>query len=176
MILLFCLNLFSDNIDSRNLDSPNLDSLEDKKLEKVVEEINETILKKKPWIAMSLSIIPGAGQIYNEDYWKAPILFGAASGFVYAITSWQNNFNEMQNLLDSDEIENYNIEQVKLRREFYRDQRDQASVYLALIYVVTILDAYAGAHLWGFDTGDDLSLNFSFSSWQVPQVGFRLKF
>jgi len=161
---------------SINLLSEDLDSSSKEIVDKVVEEINETKLEKKPWIAMSLSVIPGAGQIYNEDYWKAPILFGAGASFVYSIATWQSNFNEMQDLLDSDEIENFNAEQVKLRREYYRDQRDQASVYLALIYVVTILDAYAGAHLSAFDTSGDLSMNLSFSSQNIPQVGFRFNF
>ncbi len=165
-VFLFSLNLYPEETDS----------LEKKTVDRVIEEVNITSLQKKPWVAMSLSIIPGAGQIYNEDYWKAPLLFGSALGLAYAISSWQSNFNQMQSLLDSDEIENYNAEQVKLRMEYYRDQRDQTAVYLAIIYVISILDAYAGAHLFDFDTSNDLSLNFSFSSQAIPQMGLRLRF
>ena len=34
---------------------------------------------KSPTKAMLFSIIPGGGQVYNEDYWKAPIMFGGAA-------------------------------------------------------------------------------------------------
>lgn len=36
------------------------------------------------------TVLPGLGQIYNKKYWKAPIVWGALGGSIYAY-SWNNN-------------------------------------------------------------------------------------
>ena len=42
---------------------------------------------KKAWI--TAAIFPGAGQIYNRQYWKLPIVYGGFMACAYAI-SWNN--------------------------------------------------------------------------------------
>jgi len=42
---------------------------------------------KKAW--KSAAFFPGAGQIYNRQYWKLPIVYGGFMGCAYAIT-WNN--------------------------------------------------------------------------------------
>ena len=50
------------------------------------------IMTKSPWGAVLRSaLIPGFGQIYNESYWKAPIIWGLAGWFIY-------NWNDLNNL------------------------------------------------------------------------------
>jgi len=49
---------------------------------------------KKAWI-MAVAF-PGAGQFYNRQYWKLPIVYGGFVGFMYAIT-WNNkNYQDYQ--------------------------------------------------------------------------------
>ena len=49
-----------------------------------------TEFKPNPNIAWKAAIIfPGFGQIYNQQYWKLPIVYGGLMGCVYAIT-WNN--------------------------------------------------------------------------------------
>ena len=45
-----------------------------------ISEQTETGLEmsKSPTSALWRSVIPGWGQYYNEEYWKAPLLFGSA--------------------------------------------------------------------------------------------------
>ncbi len=41
--------------------------------------------------AILLALIPGLGQIYNQKYWKLPIVYGGLMGCIYAIT-WNNRY------------------------------------------------------------------------------------
>lgn len=128
---------------------------------------------KSPTIAMSLSVIPGMGQVYNEDYWKAPVLLGSAGTFLGIALYYNNLFNETQLLIDQNIDNSSYTSQLKLRREFYRDNRDQFYLYLSAIYVISILDAYTGSYLYNFDINDDTSLNFGVSN---NKIGMNLIF
>ena len=56
-------------------------------------------MQKSPWGAVGRSaIIPGWGQIYNESYWKAPVIWGVMGWFVYAWIDNNNNYNDYKNL------------------------------------------------------------------------------
>lgn len=109
-------------------------------------------------------VLPGWGQIYVENHWKAPIFFGAAAGLTYLII-WNNNqFIEKKNLFNQTEAENPNdpmLPVLKNSREFYRDNRDRSAFFLAGVYILAAVDSYVGAHLFDFDVGDDLSLKIS---------------
>src|ERR1035437_6450972 len=56
------------------------------------KEKNDTsfVMQKSAWGAVLRSaVIPGLGQIYNQSYWKAPIVWGIGAWLVY---NWiQNN-------------------------------------------------------------------------------------
>ncbi|MBU2585918.1 MAG: hypothetical protein KKH32_11395, partial [Bacteroidetes bacterium] len=55
------------------------------------EDTTESISGKSPWGAVVRSaLLPGLGQIYNESYWKAPIVWGVSGWFIY---NWINNNN-----------------------------------------------------------------------------------
>ena len=45
--------------------------------------------KPNPTKAVLLALIPGMGQIYNQKYWKLPIVYGGLMGCMYAVT-WNN--------------------------------------------------------------------------------------
>jgi hypothetical protein len=51
--------------------------------------------KPNPKTAWKISLIlPGAGQIYNRQYWKLPIVYGGVVGFLYAITWNDKNYQD----------------------------------------------------------------------------------
>lgn len=104
------------------------------------------IMQKSPWGAVFRSaIIPGLGQIYNESYWKVPVICGLAGWFIY---NWRdlNKLYEDNQLLY--QVNNQSI--FKIRRDFYRDQRDKFAIYMGLLYLLNLVDAYVDAHLFDF--------------------------
>jgi len=67
---------------------------------KTVPISNVDYMSKSPSEALWKSIIPGWGQYYNEEYWKAPILFGAAVGLGGLIYYYNSEFNNFSDQLD----------------------------------------------------------------------------
>lgn len=126
------------------------------------------VMQKSAWGAVLRSaILPGWGQIYNESYWKVPIVWGTMGWFVYA---WldnnrkYNNYNDLYHQFG----DNYSIN-YKNYRNFYRDQRDTFAIYLCLTYFLTLVDAYVDAHLFDFSVDENqftglkmLNLHFRF--------------
>jgi TM2 domain-containing membrane protein YozV len=95
-------------------------------------------------IVLSL-IIPGSGQIYYGDYWKAPLFFGGAA--ILGWWAWKNN--ETFKDLDAQGDPN---------KEIYRNNRDQSLFFLAGVYILAAVDAYVGVHLYNFNVNENLSL------------------
>ena len=112
------------------------------------------IMQKSPWGAVARSaIIPGWGQIYNESYWKAPVVWGVMGWFVY---NWIDNNNKY---IDYKDFYIQTNESLYLRyRNFYRDQRDEFAIYIVLTYFLNLVDAYVDAHLFDFSISEN-SLN-----------------
>jgi len=116
--------------------------------------------KKSPLTAVALSaLLPGAGQVYTEQYWKVPLILGLGGYWIY---EWKHNndrYREFRGLytasLDSSPPEG-NPRYLSLR-EFYKDQRDSFTWYLGILYLLNVVDAYVGAELYDFDVGPDLS-------------------
>ncbi|MCX7612251.1 MAG: DUF5683 domain-containing protein [Ignavibacterium sp.] len=124
-----------------------------------IKEDTIFVMRKSPWGAVLRSaIIPGLGQVYNESYWKVPIIWGLAGWFIY-------NWNDLNNLYSNNNQlyrqTNQNI--YKIRRNFYRKQRDLFTIYLGLLYFFNLVDAYVDAHLYDFQIDsnqiNDLKIN-----------------
>jgi hypothetical protein len=141
------------------------------------------VMTKSPAMAVGLSaVLPGAGQFYNESYWKVPIVMGLGGYFVY---EWIKNDNLAQDYRDlyeaskTPEDPDGNTQYLAIR-DFYKDQRDTFTWYFAILYVANLLDAYVDANLYDFDVGDDLTLRVIPGAQQVhafvPGVSVRLSF
>lgn len=108
-------------------------------------------MQKSPWGAVLRSaIIPGFGQIYNESYWKAPLIWGVTGWLVY---NWVDNNNLYKENRDVFVSTGDNF--FKRRRDFYRDQRDNFAIYIVLTYFLNLVDAYVDAHLFDFSVKED---------------------
>jgi hypothetical protein len=148
--LLLIINFFAYSQTNKNL------SLYDNKTQ--VDTI--FIMKKSAWGAVLRSaIIPGLGQIYNESYWKAPLIWGLTGWFVYNWIELNNLYIDNKNL-----FQQYKSSIFRLRRDFYRDQRDKFAIYIGLLYFLNLVDAYVDAHLYDFyienNYRNDFQLNF----------------
>ncbi|MBS4035653.1 MAG: hypothetical protein KGZ85_14380 [Ignavibacterium sp.] len=123
------------------------------------------IMQKSPWGAVLRSaVIPGWGQFYNESYWKIPVVWGFAGWFIYNWINTNDNYVENQDI-----YLNTNEDIYRRRRDFYRDQRDNFAIYLALTYLLNLVDAYVDAHLFDFTVSEDYLT-------RSPQLNIRFNF
>jgi hypothetical protein len=128
---------------------------------------------KSPSTAMLLSgVLPGAGQVYNESYWKTPIILGLG---VYFISEWLDNNRRAEDYrqkydLSLQTLPPYGNTRLRDLREFYKDQRDSFTWYFFILYVLNIVDAYVDASLYGFDVSPTLSLR------GLPAHGLTVRF
>lgn len=137
-------------------------------IEKV--SVTDSVLRKKhsPTVAGCLSIIPGAGQIYNKKYWKLPIVYvslGISSYFLFDFAHKMTQYKkEFINRRDGNisllrpEYAIYSDENILASKNTYRRRMEIAIAVTAILYVLNIVDAVVDAHLFFFDISDDLSM------------------
>jgi hypothetical protein len=128
---------------------------------------------KATWYAL---ICPGLGQIYNRSYWKVPILYGGIATLSYLIMWNGRMYNDYQNafhdIMDSDPFTNsfepifsnmpnadaaWKQSTLRRKRDFYRRNRDLSIFGMALLYVISVVDAFVDAQLYNFSVSEDLS-------------------
>lgn len=122
-----------------------------------------------PQRALLLSaVLPGAGQVYNKQAWKLPIVYGALGAGGYFI---YDNFSNMRSYKkeyvyrvthDGDALSaayaDYPTTNIYNMYETY-NQRFQLSIIVTVaLYGLNCLDAFVFGHLFEFDLSDDLSL------------------
>lgn len=134
------------------------------------------------------AILPGAGQIYNKKYWKAPIAWGGMAACIYFIDFNLGEFNRYKSGLIALEDDNpstinttgLNSAQLNVQIDFYQRWRDISVLSLAGVYVLQIIDANVDAHLFHFDVDENISLQWSpfslTSAGVAPGLGFSLNF
>lgn len=105
------------------------------------------------------AVLPGWGQLYYGSIPKALLFFGASAA-VSGVVLWHNT-----RFLDADRrYQQYDSSDgrkiLALReREFYRDQRDVAALWLIAIYALNLMDAYVGGEMAGFRLDSSTSLH-----------------
>lgn len=115
---------------------------------------------------MFSAVVPGLGQVYNEKYWKLPIIYGLTGVFIYAFDFNNEQYNKYKNAYADfeaekiDRFEGYTDKDIILRlKDSYRRNRDLNVIAMAGIYMLNVIDATVDAHLFDYDISDDLSLN-----------------
>lgn len=169
----------------------DVDSVEAKS--SVVEFTDSLTQEKKarsPFVASWLSAaVPGAGQIYNRKYWKAPIVWGGFIGLflVHNFQSDRYNFykqiliyqeggganqplidyidangSRFTNLSGSELLAQLNFDaNIETNFDSARKRRQQVIVGAVLFYVIQIVDATVDAHFSTFEVSEDLTLDVS---------------
>ena len=158
---------------------------------------NEVSSVKK---ATTLSLIcPGAGQIYNKSYWRAPIAVGGLVSMIYVV-DWNNRgyqrFKTAHHLCvdyernpdkypqgPADEFRGrYSTSFLKNLRDSNRRNRDLSILLTAGIYAFQAIDAHVDAHLKDFDISDNLTVQlqpmfdyqYTYHNGATPIFGFDL--
>jgi len=109
------------------------------------------------------ALIPGAGQIANRKYWKAPVVWG---GVYWCISSIDFNLTQLDAArahlieLESDPATDFDALQTARSEEaFYRRNRDLSWFALVGVHALSILDAHVDANLLSFDVSENLALH-----------------
>jgi hypothetical protein len=131
---------------------------------------NDTLKKASYWgkpqkAALYSAILPGAGQVYNHEAWKLPIIYSGIGILGYFIVTnnvqyvkFNSAVNQVADDKNADPIPGYTQQQLILGRDYYRRNRDYSIILTTLFYLLQIADAHVFAHLRGFNVNDDLTL------------------
>ena len=119
-----------------------------------------------PKRAALLSLLPGAGQIYNKKlaYVKAPIIYAGFIGVGWWARDNQRTYERYRDAYElsvNGEPHIYGItpsEDLKRARDDFDKFRQRTYITLGVIYMAQIIEAYVSAHLIDFDIDDDLSV------------------
>ena len=139
------------------------------------EDTSFVMQKSASGAMLRSAIIPGWGQLYNESYWKIPIIFGTAGYLVYGWVTNNDLFVKYRDLYDqsiTDAEQSGNLTH-KLYREFYRDQRDTYAWFFGLLYLLQIADAFVDAHLYDFNVDDTVTGSITVTP--QSRLEFRLR-
>ncbi len=139
-------------------------------------------------------IIPGWGQVVNDQIWKVPIIYGLLGGLTYYSIYLTKRYHDYRaayyNLNEEtpDDLRfgptppyispNTSLSFLRSTRNSLRNRRDFSYVLIALAYGLNIIDAYVFAHLKPFDVSEDLSVNAALKPTMVTCAapGFTLSF
>jgi hypothetical protein len=142
-------------------------------------------------------MVPGWGQVVNNQIWKVPIVYAILGGLGYYSVRLTKQYHDYraayynlnprppENEPPTDQrfgptpsyiSENANLQQLKTLRNTYHNRRDLVYVGLALAYGLNIVDAYVFAHMRSFDVSENLSMRTSITPGIMAQSapGFTL--
>jgi len=133
----------------------------------------DTLKLHDPKKAALLSLIPGAGQIYNKKWWKLPIVYaglGAAGYFAVdngmKAIKYRNEFffrqyeEKGEDYCDPD-LKGFDAPSILNQKNNYLRSMEIAIGIFTILYALNIIDALVDGHLFHFDISDDLSLRIT---------------
>lgn len=134
--------------------------------------------------ALYAAILPGAGQLYNRQYWKIPVVYVAAGAAAYFLI---HNSREYQRYrrgyiarINNPDVQDeftplgYNSAQLQTLQNAYRRDLDMTILFTGLGYVLQVMDALAFAHLKNFDVSKDISMRVQPVGLPNGHAGFGL--
>ena len=120
-------------------------------LDSLADKTNDTLKQRKAHKALLWSLLPGGGQIYNRQIWKAPVFAGGVGGLsVWAIQSKQRfkrKQSEYISLLQTDGLDSPLAAQARLQKDRAKRRYNAAFAGVWVVYGVNLLDAFASAHV-----------------------------
>lgn len=133
------------------------------------------------------ALIPGLGQIYNQQYWNLGFVYaiGAAAIIHFNNVNTRYSFfrdiyiNKKDGLVSNDTplSNSYSEEQLESVLDRWTSERDRAIALIVLAYLINVGDAFVGAHLFNFGDFDNLfSFNFDLNRDFSPMLALRFDF
>lgn len=147
-----------------------------------VNEVSSSTRDHSPGRALLLSaVLPGAGQVYNRQAWKIPIIYAALGGMAYYT---YYNYTYMKQFKDEylyrvnhdgaaqlAGYTSYPTSNIYNLYESYNQTFQLSIIISAAIYGLNLLDAYVFGHLFDFQIDDDLTLQVAPLTTPLPQGG-----
>lgn len=143
--------------------------------------------------ALFSAVLPGLGQIYNDKWWKVPIVYaglGVTGAFIISNSIYYNSLKDAAILRfdgDSTTIDEFSYAtdaSLLSEIDLYKRYVDLSWIAFSAVYLLNIIDAVVDAHLYDFDVSDDLSLhvdpyiyydnNFQYLSSYKPSFGLKI--
>lgn len=119
-------------------------------------------------------MVPGWGQIVNDQWWKVPIIYallGGLTGYSIYLTKKYHDYRAAYYNLNDETPDDMrfgstpsyipadaNLSSLRDNRNFFRNRRDFIYITIGLAYGLNAIDAYIFAHLRSFDVSEDLSV------------------
>ncbi len=142
--------------------------------------------------------LPGAGQIYNRKWWKAPIVYAGLGGLGYMAYNNYSDYrlyllayrvktgNLNQGEIPSEKVQQlaqrYQDSQLQAYKETYQRNFELFTILTVAWYSLNIVDAIVDGHLYTYDVSDDLSFcidpeftTHNASSPNYAQIGLTFK-
>jgi hypothetical protein len=133
---------------------------EDSLIAASLSPVDTTIREEKNTTIATLAsmIVPGTGQMYNESYWKSPIVWGLGYYFYSVYRDQDNLYKKYRTYFDTTVTAQNSRGNTQLRslRDFYKNQRNMFGWYLVITYLLNVLDAYVDAALYNFEVSPNL--------------------
>ncbi len=96
---------------------------------------------KSPWgAAMRSAMLPGWGQVYNEQYIKSIITFGIVADFIRKAIVFNQKYKDTRN-------------------KAFLERRSVNTWYAGLAYTLNMVDAFVDAYLYKFDETMEMSMS-----------------
>lgn len=144
-----------------------------------------------PKKAAILAVIPGLGQIYNRELWKAPIVYASLGGSIFAYHLNSIKYQDflkvylsfydlstgslgqginhdttkpviVRNMFNTKHTEVLlRVDQIAKRKNVWRRYKNLSVLAIGIIYGLSIIEANVAAHLKTFDVSDDISVHIS---------------
>jgi hypothetical protein len=141
----------------------------------VMKSAKQRFLPSPPRAAL-YSLIPGGGQIYNRRYWKAPIVYAGMGGLYFLSLDNRKRYTSFKTAYElALQGKEHAYSSLNLPPSVLRNARDEARksleesyIFLGLIYLAQIAEAYVDAHLQDFDISDDLSFRLRPGAQSTP--------
>lgn len=120
--------------------------------------------------AMLSATLPGLGQIYNQKYWKVPIIYAGFGTLAYFVNFNAKEYSKWRdawvarvdgNPHTVDDFPNHSADVLERAMDYYRRNLEITYILSAGLYLINILDASVDAHLMHFDVGEDLRLGMT---------------
>ncbi|MBS1615056.1 MAG: hypothetical protein JST06_02960 [Bacteroidetes bacterium] len=137
--------------------------------------------------ALFSAILPGAGQFYNRQYWKIPIIYAGVGAAVYFLVDNTRQYRRFRegyiaritnpNVQD-DFTGRYSQQDLQVLQNAYRKYLDMTMLFTGLGYTLQVMDALTFAHLKNFDISKDISIRMHPVALPngAPGLGFVMRF